>query len=164
MQPNLKFRNRGFTLIETLIYSAITTLFLTAALLMIYQMISSLQRGKNERELVENQKVLEQKIYWALQSVSAINSPAANATTTSLSVNRLNYGSNPILIDMNGGVARITKGAGAATPVTNTYSDLQSMTFHQYSWDGRPAIRVQATLVNHVASTSVSIDTTIITK
>ncbi len=156
--------HRGFTLIETLIYAALTTVMLSFAIIITYQLIDNAGRGRNQRELVENQKVLEQKIYWVLQGVSAINSPGAGATTTSLSVNKLNYGSNPVVIDTAGGVARLQKGAGAAIPVTNTSSDITSLTFHQYVWDGRPAIRIQATLVNHLASTSVALDTTILTK
>lgn len=156
-------KNRGFTLIETLIYSALVTGLVTVAILATYQMIDARQRGKNLAELADSHRLLEQKIYWALQSVSALNSPGVGATTTSLSVDKIGYGNNPVVLDLDGGAARIKLGIGAAVPITNYHHvEVQDLFFHHYDFSGQPGIQVSATLFNAFTSTTVAIDTTII--
>lgn len=156
-------KNSGFTLLETLVYSGIVTGIVTVALLTTYQFIDGADRLKYHWEMAENQKVLEQKIYWALQSISAINSPAAGATTTSLSINKLNFASNPVVIDLSGGIVRLQRG-GAFNPITTELSEVRSLTFHRDDFDGRPAIKVDAEIFNPYSSTTIEIHTTTITK
>lgn len=159
MKHELRIKNNGFTLIEILIYAGLTTAILSFAILTVYSLIDTVDRGKNLQELAENQKLLEQKIYWVLQNVSAINSPDAGATTTVLSVNKLNYGQNPVVVDSISETARITIGVGAALPITNdAYVAVRDLLFHQLELSGRSAIKVSGELFNAFASTSLSID------
>lgn len=158
-------RTRGFTLIETLIYSAITTAFITFALLTTYSAIAAADRSRNLRELVESHKFLEQKIYWALQSNSTINSPQSAATTTILSVDKIGYANNPVVIDLLGNAtARIKIGLAAAQPITPDTVTVEDLSFRQLDLSGQKAIQITATMVNFVASSSLSINTTIIVK
>lgn len=158
-------KNSGFTLIETLIYSALVTMITAFSILAVYQLIDTSIRGKNLEQLNENQRFLEQKIYWTLQSVSAINSPAIGATSTSLSVNKIGFADNPVVIDVVSDTARIKRGAEAASLITNdSYVALQDLAFHQFSFSGKPAIRITGALFNGFTSTTLSIDTTILIK
>ncbi len=156
-------KERGFTLIETLIYSALTTLIVTFAILTTYSMIDSADRVRNQKELVDNQKLLTQKIYYTLQSVSAINSPGIGATSTTLSVDKVGYGSNPVVVNTASSVAWLKRGASAAQPITDTfYAQVQSLSFHQYDFSGHPAIQVTGSLFNPYTSTTVAVGTTTI--
>ena len=155
---------KGFTLIEVLIYSALVMIILSFSLIVTYQFIEFNDRGKHLRELADNQKFLEQKIYWALQSVSAINSPAAGATSTALSVNKVGYGSNPIVINFSDGAARLSRGGGAYQPINNDLVLVQDLSFHQFTFSGVPAIKIMGTLYDAFTSTTAAIDTTILTR
>lgn len=155
-------RIQGFTLVETLIYSAITVMMLTFAIFTVYNMISASNKARSQKELSEGKKFLEQKIYWTLQSISAINSPVAGATSTSLSVAKLNYANNPVVIDNPDWIARIKRGAGNAIPITGDYIKLNNLNFHQFTFSGRPAIYTSGTMTDVYSSTSVDIDFTII--
>lgn len=153
----------GFTLIETLIYAALTTSIITFAVLTTLQLIELADRTRNQKELVDNQKLLTQKIYYVLQSVSTINSPAVGATSTTLSVDKLNYGSNPVIINTASSVAWLKRGAAAAQPITDTYyAQVQSLNFHQFDFSGHPAIEFSGYLFNPYTSTTVAIGTTTI--
>ena len=154
----------GFTLIEILIYAAITTSMITFAILSTYQLISSADRIRHEKEVAENKKFFEQKIYWALQNLSAINSPVTGATTTSLSVNKLNFADNPVIIDIDNGVVRLKRGRNPAIPITNEYIIIQNLKFHNYDFSGRPAIQISGTLYNTLISTTIDLNTAILTK
>jgi type II secretory pathway pseudopilin PulG len=156
-------RNKGFTLIEILIYAAITTVIITFSILAVYQFLDASDRLKNQRELIENQHLLEQKISWALQSVSAINSPTLGATSTILSVDKIGFSENPVVIDIDGGAARLKRGSAPALQITNdAYSEIQNLAFRQFDFSGHPAIRISADLYNAFTSTTVNIDRTII--
>ncbi|MDP1719359.1 MAG: hypothetical protein Q8L24_02965 [bacterium] len=162
LRINKKRGVSGFTLVETLIYSAITVMMLVFAIFTVYNMISASNKVRSQKELSEGKKFLEQKIYWTLQSISAINSPAPGATSTSLSVTKLNYANNPVVIDNPDWIARIKKGSGNAIPITGDYVSLKDLNFHQFTFSGRPAIYTSGTMTDIYSSTSVDIDFTII--
>ena len=161
---SLHHNKRGFTLIETLIYSALTAFILTFAILTAYQFIQNSDRLRYQRELSENKKFFEQKVHWTLQNISAINSPTVNATSTSLSINKLSYANNPVVIDTIDWIARIKKGSGSAIPITSDYVTVQNLLFHQFSFSGRPAIKVSGTLYNSYSSTTVDLDFVVLTQ
>ncbi len=155
----------GFTLIETLIYAALTTAIITFAILATYSMIASADRGRHLRELAENQKFLTQKIYWALQSNSAINNPQPGATTTILSVDKIGYAGNPVVVDLLGSTtARIKIGAAAAQPITVDTIEVRDLSFRQLDLSWQKAIQIMATIFDYVASSSLDIDTIVIVK
>lgn len=153
--------NKAFTLIETLIYSAIVTMILSFVLLVAYQLISSEDRVIQLREVTENQKFILQKFFWVLQSVNTINSPASGGSGASLSVNKINYIYNPLIIYASNGVVYLNSGA-TSTPITNSFVNVSALNFQHLILSGHSAIKVTATLGNKVAT--ATIDTTIIVK
>lgn len=149
----------GFTLIETLIYiglvSVITGSFIAAS----YQIIDSRGRVQNQLELTENKKFLVEKLRWVLASNQAINLPGLGASGATLSVNKLNYGSNPMVVDLSANQIRLTLGGGQPVSITNSQVAVTSLTFTHQDLSNRSVIRVQATMQNTIGS--VSVDTTI---
>ncbi len=154
--------NQGFTLIETLIYSAIVTGFLTFALTISYQIINSSDRSTDLVELNENQQFVTEKIGWALSNISAINTPSSGNSASSLSVNRLNYGGNPIVISLSGGTVMFSTSSLSAVPLTNSHVTVSNLTFRNFNFDGKTGIKFSAIFQNNTSSTSL--DTTFIVK
>ena len=154
--------NTGFTLIETLMYSAIVTGFLTFALMISYQIINSSDRSTDLVELNENQQFVTEKIGWALSNVSAVNSPTSGNSASSLSVNRLNYSGNPIVISLSNGQAMISTSSLPAVPLSNSHVTVSSLNFRNFNFDGRTGIKFSAIFQNNTSSTSL--DTTFIVK
>lgn len=150
-------------MIETLIYAVIVAGVISFAVFSVWQFMDSGNRVRNQKELVENQRVLEQKIYWLLQSVSAINSPAAGDAGGVLSVNKIGFAENPAVIDVESGVARLRRGTNPPLPITDgSYVSVQNLSFQHLVFSGQPAIKVIGALFNDYTSTSVNIDTTIL--
>ena len=152
----------GFTLIEVLIYSAIVAGFITFAVLAAYQIIDFSGRLENQRELSENERFLAQKLSWVLSGVDTINAPVAGASGATLSVNKLNFSQNPLVIDLANGVVRLTGGSGPAVPLTNSFASSSNLIFRRLDFSGQEAIRVTVNLENKTASSSL--DYTIIVK
>lgn len=148
-------KNGGFTLIEVLIYSAIVTVMLTFILLAAYQIIDNQSRLNDWLAVQENQKFLLQKLEWVLQSNQAINIPAIGASGNALSVNKLNFSGNPLIIDLAGGTVRLQSGGGAPVNLTNPQVSVSNLNFNHLNLSGRSAIRVQAVLANITASATI---------
>lgn len=160
-----KLEDKGFTLIEVIIYAAVTVIILTFAILSAYQIIEGSDRAEHQRQLAENQRFLEQKIYWLLQGVSTIDVPVSGATGAVLSVNKLNFPDNPVVIDVDAGVVRLKRGTGAALAITDeAYVEAQNISFHQLSLSGHPAIKVSGTLLDGLTSATAAIDMTVLIK
>lgn len=152
-------RRDGLTLIDVVIYSALTALLVAAFIPSAYQVLDSRIRVQRQIELTENKKFLLEKVRWVLQSNQAINSPAKGASGSSLSVNKLNFGSNPLVIDSLNNKARISSAGGAAVDITNSWADVVNLILTHQDLSGRSVIRVQATIQNSLGS--LSVDTTI---
>lgn len=151
----------GFTLIETLIYIAITAMILTLAFLTVYQLIDSNDRIFLSGQLIENQRFLLQKITWVLQSADVINSPAAGSSGSSLSVNKLGYPYNPLVVSLSGGVVRLASGA-TTTPITNSRVTVNTLNFTHRVLSGQIIIEIDAELVNKAATNTL--ETSILVK
>lgn len=146
---------RGFTLIEILIYSVIVTVIFSFSLLAVYQIIDFNERVFAWEELTANQKFLLQKISWVLQNVDTVNSPVAGAGGPGLSVNKLNYSYNPLVISLDNGAVKLTSGA-TATPLTNDYVNITGLNFEHLNFYGKNAIRVAAILENKFGTTTIN--------
>ncbi|MBI2592680.1 MAG: type II secretion system protein [Candidatus Colwellbacteria bacterium] len=149
----------GFTLIEILIYIGLITVITGSFIASAYQIIDSRGRVQNQLELTENKKFLVEKLKWILASNQTINLPGQGASGASLSVNKLNYGSNPLVVDLVSNQIRLALGGGEPVPLTNSQVTVSSLTFTHQDLSGRSVIRVQATMQNTVGS--ISVDTTI---
>jgi len=154
----------GFTLLETLLYSGIVTVILTFTLITMYQLIKNEDRVTKQREMTENQKFFVEKVAWMLQSVDKINTPTLGATSTTLSLNKLGYAFNPLIIRASttpNGTIEFLSGA-TSSPITNSYATATGLLFEQLNLASTSAIRVRVTFTNDTASTTI--DSTFIVK
>lgn len=152
---------KGFTLIETLIYIGIMAMILSLSFLVVYQLIDSNERIVLLRELTENQRFLLQKVAWVLQSNETINVPAAGSSGSGLSVNKLDYAYNPLVVSLSDGVVQLASGV-TTTPITNSYVTVNSLSFTHRVLSGQTIIEIDAVLSNKTATNTL--DTSIIVK
>lgn len=99
---------------ETVIYIGLLSFITSFVIVVLYQMTGSQSQNRNRTEVDGEGNFLMQKMVWALAGAQTINAPATSATGTSLSVNKYNYASNPVVFDLNGRNIRIAK--GTSTP------------------------------------------------
>src|SRR3989344_1222509 len=103
-------KGAGFTLIETLIYAGIISGFITISLLMVYNIIDFSASLAEQRGLIEGQRFLDQKLHWVLSNVSAVNSPVASSSSATLSINKIGFAQNPVVVDSLNGAVRVSYG------------------------------------------------------
>src|SRR3989344_4450571 len=105
---------KGFTLIETLIYSLLISFIIGTSLVAVYQILSSSNSLSAKTVTEQEAAFIAAKIKWALNDISAINSPAINSSGPSLSVNKNGY-PPPLILALDGNNFTITKNG---TPLT----------------------------------------------
>lgn len=151
--------NDGFTLIETIIYIGIIAIIISSFLLISQQIIFSASRTRQQIELTENQKFLVQKINWLLRNIDSINTPSPNTSSGILSINKVGFNDNPMVLSLADNVVYLTTGSTTTStaPLTNNSVIVTSLTFYQltFSSSSQNAIRVTADMENDVASTTI---------
>ena len=100
---------RGFTLIETIIYIALFSIIISLVIGAVYQIIQGSEDLQKNIVAEAEAHFLMRKTEWALAGVSAINSPASGLTGATLSVDKVNYSQNPIVLDLDSGSLRIKR-------------------------------------------------------
>lgn len=132
--------NRGFTLIETILYLTMFGILLGGGLVSAYSII---QTSTNNAALAHRQaegQFILQKLRWALSDATAINSPSAGTTGSTLTVTKPDYPANPITVTWSGGVLRLQIGTEAFQDLNTTRTEVSSASFeHLVAEAGKPA-------------------------
>ena len=119
----------GFTLIDTLIYAAILSMTMGSIMLVVYNIIEGRYRALARIEVEEEANFLMRKIDWALTGVSSITQPAPGATTSVLTVQKINFPTNPITIQSSSTNAAISYGGGSQTVLNSDSVIVRSLAF-----------------------------------
>ena len=136
----MKYKNGGFTLIETLIYAGLISVIIGFSLIVTYQIIDSSEK-LNKKILVEEEaNFLLRKIEWALTGLETINSPLPNATSSILSVNKINFSGNPLVFDLDSSNLRLKRGLAVPVILNNENVIVSNLIFKHLAMDGnKPA-------------------------
>jgi Tfp pilus assembly protein PilE len=148
---------KGFTLIEVLIYSALIAFTLSMVLVPVYQIMqsSSSLGAKNATEAEAN--FLLRKIEWALSSVSAINFPAAGSSSSTLSINRINFPQNPVVFSSGNDSLTIKQGSGVTTALNSQSVLINSASFSRLAaaGDTPEAVKINLTIDSKTYQTTI---------
>ena len=105
---------RGFTLIETLVYLALFSIVIGGLFLSAYAFFGSVGRNQTQALLQQEQDFLISKIDWAL---SGVNPAASNTYGTSLNITK--YDGTNIRMDVLSGNLRMSTNSGAWRNLNN---------------------------------------------
>lgn len=133
---------RGLTLLETLMYAALVSFTIGFVLLAVYEMIGARYRALARVEIEEETNFLMRKITWLLGGVSAVNDPLANTTSTTLSVNKISFSPNPVVLQATSSNATISYGGGAAVRLNSASVLVRKLVFQHLPGGGNPGIKV----------------------
>ena len=103
-------KNRGFTLLEVLIYAALVALIIGGISYTLFTLITTSKIANDKVVVEEEANFILKKFDWVLAGYQTINSPASGSSGATLSVNKFNFLPNPIVFDVSSGNLRITKG------------------------------------------------------
>ena len=154
--------NRGFTLIEMLLYAAIFTIVAGGMTVFAVAMLQSAEQTDYRVEVSDNTRFLVQKMQRVIQGATVINSPAVGGTSSSLSVNTASTSANPFVVYASGGILLLKMASATPVPLTNSFVTVSSLSFRNYDYGTttKNTIRFRAKVesINPIHPASSSID------
>ncbi len=146
---------KGFTLIEVIVYAAILAGFFVFSITFASRIIEYAGHLEKQRELGENQRFLEQKLQWVLSGIQTVAAPQEGIASSTLSVTKANFLYNPVIVTWANGAVRLSLQNGTPVALTNRFATVTSLAFDQMNLAGQHAVRVRTLLQNDVATTSI---------
>jgi len=128
---------KGFTLIETLIYLGLYAIIMTGALTAIYTIFESSARNQVKAMVQEEGTFILGKIDWALTGAKTIGSPPTGSTGSTLSITKFDStAGNPIVISLSGANAMISRSGNPGAVLNNSNVSVTNLTFTHTSASG----------------------------
>ncbi len=144
---------KGFTLLETIIYIALTAFLLTSALITSYQIIDS-SSFLNKKAISQGEAdFLFKKIEWAMNSASSIVTPAAGGSGSSAKIIR-----GPDTIEFSSVSQNINMTVNAGSPVilNSQVVIVNNLSFEHIHVSGKPdGLKTNITLNNNVFTSTI---------
>ena len=150
-----KFFGAGFTLVETLVYVAIFTMFVSS--LVAFSGSMSRSRAHNQMMLeVNDQGANVMKVITAsIRNAHSINSPTIASSASNLSIVTESPSTSPTVFSENSGVLYITEGSSSPVALTNNKVVLSGLLFSNFSRVDTPdIIKVSFTLASSNTSSN----------
>ncbi len=139
-------RIRGFTLIETIIYSVLIAVIIGYSIGGVYSLIQDSQRLNARAIIDEEANFLLKKIDWALSSVDLVLLPVAGTIGSSLSLNRFSFPLNPIVFDLNSGNLRMSYSLSQPVILNNDRVVVTNLSFQHIAPVGLKPAAIKTTM------------------
>ncbi len=142
-------RNRGFTLIEMIVYMALFSIMMGGLIVTVHQLYQSI--GSMNSKVMEQEEInfVIKKIDWVLTGVSSINAPLSGTSPT-LNINKTGFIQNPIIIKFNSVRKDIEIQTGASNPffpLTTKNVKVTSLQFQYLPAVGTAPAGITATII-----------------
>jgi type II secretory pathway pseudopilin PulG len=128
MKINYKIK-RGFTLIETLIYVAIFSLFIGTLISFLNVMTTSRLNNQIVLEVSNQGDQIIRTIVRSIENADAINIPIISNTSSILSLATSDSLTNPTIFSLIGGIIYIKEGTGPQVALTNNNVTVNNLNF-----------------------------------
>jgi Tfp pilus assembly protein PilW len=152
---NSSFFRAGFSLVETLIYIVIFTMFITAVVSFESSMTASRMHNQKVLEVNDQGAKAMKIITQAIRNANQVNSPTIGNTDLNLSLATSLPTTNPTVFGENGGVLYITEGTNDPIALTNNKIVISDLLFSNYSRpDTSDIIKISFKVTSNSASTS----------
>ncbi len=131
--------NRGFTLIEMLLYISIAGTLMLVISIFTNSILESSVKNTTIIEVESSGEYISQIMNQTLRNATSINTPIAGNTSSTLSVDTTDAVLNPTIFDLSGGVLRIKEGTADYIELSNSKVIVSDLNFKNLTVSGAPA-------------------------
>lgn len=131
---------KGYTLIELLLYVAMIGILLLGASSFFSLSLSARIKSQSITEVNQQGVAAMEYITQTIRNATSITSPAAGATSNSLTLVVPNGSLSPTIFNLAGSTLQVKEGAAAAIALTNSTIGVGSLTFKNLSRSGTDGI------------------------
>jgi len=138
--------DKGFTLIETIVYIGLFALIIGGLLPSVYSVLQGTAQLGGKSTVQNEESFVLRKIDWALASMETLTTPSAFATpSTSLWLTR--YDGSTVAFRLSGDVVEINENGAGFMPITTVNVKVTSLSFDYIAPSGSGPAGVTATIV-----------------
>lgn len=147
--PKRKFVGAGFTLVEILLYIAITGIILMSVSFFLSLLLESRVKNQTIAEVEQSGVQVMQIIQQTARDSKLINSPVAGSSAPSCSLAIGDSAKNPTVYDLSSGSIRVKEGTGQAINLTSDRLSASDLLFSNLSrGEVGGILRIQFTLTH----------------
>ncbi|MCA9388200.1 prepilin-type N-terminal cleavage/methylation domain-containing protein [Candidatus Berkelbacteria bacterium] len=143
---------KGFTLIEMILYVGIAAVILLGVSIFSLQMLQSREKQRTIAEVEQAGLATMEAITQTIRNAEAITVPAQGSSSASLTLDVVAASDDPTVFDLSGGVIRSKKGASAQVDLTSgsiiTASGLTFKNLSRNNTEGTVRVEFTLTRVN----------------
>ncbi|GAH25481.1 unnamed protein product [marine sediment metagenome] len=157
-------KQKGFTLIEILIYSALLGIFLGGVVILVGNIFASTDTTLARSEVLTNQEFIERKLQWLTGQATDIISPVPGSASTQLELSEPVPGIHPAIFSLDATTDQLLLSLGGGTPLSLTNNRVEVIDFivEHFVQDGslstiRISLGLQSALYHHIISTTTLI-------
>lgn len=148
-------KQSGFTLIEMLLYIALSSIVLLALSQFFVLSLSIRAKAQSVAEVEQQGSLALKTMTQIIRNASAITVPTAGAASSSLTITVPTGVKSPTIFDLSGGVLRIKEGAGSPINLTDSRVAVTNLVFSNLSVTAdHGTVRIQFTLSRINASST----------
>ena len=111
--------NKGFTLIEMLLYMALFSMIIGGGMAATYEIIQATEASTNHTILEEEANFLLRKIHWALTDINAASDIAAPATYSDTTL-KITKSAGVLTFNLSGNNLTLAEASGSALPLNSS--------------------------------------------
>jgi len=143
-------KNRGFTLIETMIYIALFSILIGTGFVTAFQLIDSSDKLSTKTVTAEEGNFVSRKIDWVFTGLDATNPPTIGGSlpcSQTIKVYKTNFSSNPIMLQFDSATnaLEIKEGLGTFSPLTSSNVKVTCLKFQTLPAIGNAPSGISAT-------------------
>jgi len=139
-------QNKGFTLIETIIYIALFSVLIGGGLVTVYELIDGSGKLSAKGTVQEEGNFVLRKLNWALTGASSITTPSSGTPPSSI-LTVTKYDGTQINVQLMGTKIRMTEIGGSDDFITTDNIKVSSLEFEYLPSQGEAPVGVKATIV-----------------
>lgn len=144
-----QIQNKGFTLLEVILYIGLLSIILTAIVSFSSMFVESRIKSQAIAEVEQQGLQTMQLITQTIRNAENITSPTTGSSAASLTLDVVTAGDDPTIFDLSGNAIRIKEGVGPNVNLTSARITASNLNFQNLSRASTPGIiRVSFTLTH----------------
>ena len=148
-------KEKGFSMVEMIIYIAIFAIFVGALITFSLNINSSRLRSQMMLEVKDQGADLMRTLTTSIKNATVINNPGTGVSSGVLSINTSNLQTTPTIFSEDGEALYITEGTSSPIALTNNKVKLTNLTFTNVSQSSTPGIiKIRFTISNTASKSS----------
>jgi len=148
--------NRGFSIVEVLVYLLIASVLLSMVLALYFGLAHARMRQQSVAEVETQGLLLMHTILQSVRNAHSITAPAAASSASALTLDPYATSTKPLVFTISNGVVYASEGVSAPVALTNSQIVVSGLTFQNVSRPGtKGSLKVQFT-ASHASTTRYS--------